>query len=141
GLQNLGAAFFQWFGIEAVTRPFAAIVLLACVYVGVGFLKACIEFSNFLLAQWIRVRAGTGIQRDLFKHLMGLSMSFFNRQRTGELVSRLETDTRSATSGLEMVVGSAVTAPLLIAFYSYLLLRTSPMLVVAAVGAAALPRA
>ena len=137
-LQNLGAAFFQWFGIEAVTRPFVAIVLLACVYVGVGFIKACIEFSNFLLAQWIRVRAGTGIQRDLFKHLMGLSMSFFNRQRTGELVSRLETDTRSATSGLEMVVGSTVTAPLLILFYSYLLVRTSPLLVVAAVGAAAL---
>src|SRR5262249_58188693 len=102
---------------------------------------AFIDFTNFLLAQWIGSRATTGIQRDLFKHLMGLSMSFFNRQRLGELVSRVESDTRSATSGLEMVVSSAVTAPLLIAFYSYLLLRTSPMLVVAAVGAAALPRA
>jgi ATP-binding cassette, subfamily B, bacterial MsbA len=137
-LQNLGAAFFQWFGIETVTRPFAAILVLCVLYVAIGLLKACIDFTNFLLAQWIRVRAGTGIQRDLFKHLMGLSMSFFNRQRTGELVSRLETDTRSATSGLEMVVGSTVTAPLLILFYSYLLVRTSPLLVVAAVGAAAL---
>jgi subfamily B ATP-binding cassette protein MsbA len=63
-------------------------------------------------------------------------MSFFNRQRTGELVSRLETDTRSSTSGIEMVVSAAVTAPLLIAFYSYLLVRTSPLLVVAALGAA-----
>jgi subfamily B ATP-binding cassette protein MsbA len=37
-----------------------------------------------------------------------------------------------------MVVSSAVTAPLLIVFYSYLLVRTSPLLVVAAVGAAVL---
>jgi subfamily B ATP-binding cassette protein MsbA len=137
-LQNLGAAFFQWLGIETVARPFAAILVLCALYVAIGFLKACIEFANFLLAQWIRIRATTGIQRDLFKHLMGLSMSFFNRQRTGELVSRLESDTRSASSGLEMVVSSAVTAPLLIVFYSYLLVRTSPLLVVAAVGAAAL---
>jgi ATP-binding cassette, subfamily B, bacterial MsbA len=137
-LQNLGAAFFQWLGIETVARPFAAILVLCALYVAVGFLKACIEFANFLLAQWIRIRATTGIQRDLFKHLMGLSMSFFNRQRTGELVSRLESDTRSASSGLEMVVSSAVTAPLLIVFYSYLLVRTSPLLVVAAVGAATL---
>jgi ABC-type multidrug transport system fused ATPase/permease subunit len=128
-LQNLGAAFFQWFGIQSVERPFAAILALCVVYVGVGVLKASIDFANFLLAQWIRIRAGTGIQRDLFKHLMDLSMSFFNRQRTGELVSRLETDTRSATSGLEIVVGAAVTAPILIAFYSYLLVRTSPLLV------------
>jgi len=135
-LQNLGAAFFQWFGIQSVERPFAAILALCVVYVGVGVLKASIDFANFLLAQWIRIRAGTGIQRDLFKHLMDLSMSFFNRQRTGELVSRLETDTRSATSGLEIVVGAAVTAPILIAFYSYLLVRTSPLLVVAALGAA-----
>jgi subfamily B ATP-binding cassette protein MsbA len=137
-LQNLGAAFFQWFDIETVAQPFVAILILCSLYVAVGLLKACIDFANYLLAQWIRIRAGTGIQRDLFTHLMGLSMSFFSRQRTGELVSRLETDTRSATSGLEMVVGSMVTAPLLIAFYSYLLVRTSPMLVVAAVGAAAL---
>jgi subfamily B ATP-binding cassette protein MsbA len=137
-LQNLGAAFFQWLGIETVARPFAAILVLCALYVAAGFLKACIEFANFLLAQWIRIRATTGIQRDLFKHLMGLSMSFFNRQRTGELVSRLESDTRSASSGLEMVVSSAVTAPLLIVFYSYLLVRTSPLLVVAAVGAAVL---
>ena len=137
-LGNLGAAFFQWFSVESVTRPFAAILVLCAVYVGVGVLKACVDFGNYLLAQSIRIRAGTGIQRDLFAHLLDLSMSFFNRQRTGELVSRLETDTRSSTSGLEMVVGAAVTAPLLIAFYSYLLVRTSPLLVVAAVGAAAL---
>ena len=137
-LQNLGAAFFQWLGISAVSRPFAAILVLCGLYVAVGLLKACIDFTNFLLAQWIRIRATTGIQRDLFRHLMGLSMSFFNRQRLGELVSRVESDTRSATSGLEMVVSSAVTAPLLIVFYSYLLVRTSPLLVVAAVGAAVL---
>ena len=62
----------------------------------------------------------------------------FSRQRTGELASRLDTDARSATSGLETIVGTFFTAPVLIAFYGFLLVRTSPKLVVAALGAALL---
>src|SRR5207245_9668810 len=72
---------------------------------------------------------------DRCRHLVGLCLSFVNRQRTGELVSRLESEPNAATAGLETIVGTVLTAPLLIAFYAYLMVRTSPMLVGAAVGA------
>ena len=114
---------------------FRAIVILGAVFVGVGVLKAGVDFANYLLALWIRVRAGTAMQLDLFRHLLGLSMRFFTGHRTGELVSRLDTDTRSATAGLETIVGTVLTAPVLIAFYGWLLVRTSPRLVFAAAGA------
>ncbi len=133
-LRNLGAAFFQWLGIESVTDRFRAIVVLCVVYVAAGFLKGWVDFGNYLLALWIRVRAAAALQSDLFRHLLGLSMGFFTRQRTGELVSRLEVDTRAATGGLETIVTTVLTAPVLIAFYAYLLVRTSPKLVVAALG-------
>ena len=137
-LKNLGAAFFQWVGVQSVDDHFHAILVLCGVYVAAGFLKGWVDFGNYLLALWIRVRAGAALQMDLFRHLLGLSMSFFNRQRTGELVSRLDTDTNAATYGLETIVGTVLTAPVLIAFYGYLLVRTSPKLVVAALGAALL---
>ena len=137
-LRNLGATFFQWFGIHSVGDRFRAIVILCVVYVAAGFLKGWIDFGNYLLALWIRVRANAALQGDLFRHLLGLSMGFFSRQRTGELVSRLGTDANSATSGLETIVGTVLTAPVLIAFYGYLLIRTSPKLVVAAAAAAVL---
>ena len=100
----------------------------------VGFAKGWLDFGNFILALWIRVRAGAALQMDLFRHLLGLSMRFFTSHRTGELVSRLESDTRSATGGLETIVGTVLTAPLLIGFYGWLMVRTSPTLVLAAVG-------
>ena len=137
-LDNLGAVFFQWLGVDAVSDRLRAIALLCLVYVLVGVLKGCADFGNYLLTLWIRVRALAAMQADLFRHLLGLSMSFFNRHRTGELVSRLETDARSATTGLETIVGTVLTAPVLVAFYGYLLVRTSPMLVVAALGAVVL---
>ena len=137
-LNNLGATFFHAVGIERVASPLKGVFVLCVVYVAVGWLKAVVDFAGYILTLWIRTRAGAAMQRDLFQHLLGLSMGFFTRQRTGELVSRLETDTRSTTSGLETIVGTVLTAPLLIAFYGYLLVRTSPLLVVAAVGAAVL---
>jgi ATP-binding cassette, subfamily B, bacterial MsbA len=137
-LSNLGALVLRWLGTGAGDDRFRAIVWLCAAYVGVGFAKGWLDFGNFILALWIRVRAGAALQMDLFRHLLGLSMRFFTSHRTGELVSRLESDTRAATGGLETIVGTVLTAPLLIAFYGWLMVRTSPGLVLAAAGAALL---
>ena len=137
-LSTLGAAFFAWIGVGAVDDRFRAILFLCVAYVAVGVLKGWLDFGNYMLALWIRMRAGTALQADLFRHLLSLSMRFFTRHRTGELVSRLSTDTLGATAGLETIVGTLVSAPVLILFYGYLLASTSPRLVGAAVGAAVL---
>jgi subfamily B ATP-binding cassette protein MsbA len=134
-LNNLGAAFFQWLGISSVEDRFHAIAVLCLGYVAVGLGKGLADFANYLLALWIRVRVGAAIQMDLFRHLLGLSMRFFTRQRVGELVSRLSTDTGAVASGVETIVGTVLSAPVFIAVYGYLLVRTGPRLVVAAVGA------
>jgi len=137
-LSNLGAAFFSWIGVGAVDDRFRAILLLCLAYVAVGVLKGWLDFANYMLALWIRMRAGTALQADLFRHILTLSMNFFTRHRTGELVSRLSNDTLAATAGLETFVGTLVSAPVLILFYGYLLASTSPRLVGAAVAAAVL---
>jgi ATP-binding cassette, subfamily B, bacterial MsbA len=134
-LKNLGAAFFQWLGVRTVEDRFRAIVLLCTAYVVVGTLKGGLDFGNYLLALWIRVRVGVAMQMDLFRHLVGLSMRFYTGQRAGELVSRLNTDTAAAAAGLETVVGTVLSAPVLIAVYGWLMIRTSPRLVVAALAA------
>jgi subfamily B ATP-binding cassette protein MsbA len=137
-LKNLGAAFFQWAGVEPGGDALRVIAVLCGLYVVVGVLKGWLDFANYLLFVWIRVRAMAAMQLDLFRHLLAFSMGFFTRQRTGELVSRLHVDTQSATGGLETIVGTVLTAPVLIAFYGFLLVRTSPTLVVAAAAAAVL---
>jgi len=137
-LKNLGATFFQWLGVGAVGEPLRAIGLLCLAYVAVAVLKSWTDFAGYLLALWIRVRAVAAMQMDLFRHLLSLSMRFFTGQRTGELVSRLDTDTRAAAAGLDTIVGAILSAPVLIAFYGWLLVRTSPRLVLAALAAIAL---
>jgi ATP-binding cassette, subfamily B, bacterial MsbA len=137
-LSNLGATVLGRLGVAAVDDRFRVIVLLCLAYVAVGVVKGWLDFGNYLLALWLRVRTASALQADLFRHLLTMSMSFFTRHRSGELVSRLATDTRAATAGLETIVVTAFSAPLLIAFYAWLLARTNPRLVSAAVAAAVL---
>ena len=134
-LGTLGAAVFQWLGVTAGASPMRAIVILALAYVLVGLLKSAADFGNYLLGLWIRVRTAATIQAGLFEHLLSLSLGFFKRHRTGELVSRLEADARSTATPVEVVIITVVTAPVLIAVYGFLLVRTSPYLVLAAAGA------
>jgi subfamily B ATP-binding cassette protein MsbA len=134
-LGTLGAAVFQWLGVTGAASPQRAIVVLALAYVLVGLLKSAADFGNYLLGLWIRVRTSAAIQARLFEHLLSLSLGFFKRHRTGELVSRLEADATTTAAPLEVVLVSVVTAPVLIAVYGFLLVRTSPYLVLAAVGA------
>ena len=49
------------------------------------------------------------MRRDLFSHVIGLSPGFFELTRTGEVLSRLTTD----TSVIQTVIGSSVTQALL----------------------------
>ena len=134
-LGTLGAAVFQWLGVTGAASPQRAIVVLALAYVLIGLLKSAADFGNYLLGLWIRVRTSASIQARLFEHLLSLSLGFFKRHRTGELVSRLEADATTTAAPLEVVLVSVVTAPVLIAVYGFLLVRTSPYLVLAAAAA------
>ena len=137
-LANLSALSLGWLGPGAIADRFTAIALLCAAYVAVGWLKSAGEFAAFVVAMRVRVRAALDMQEDLFRHTLALPLSFFTRQRTGDLVARLYNDTHTATAGLEGIVTALLTAPLLILFYGLLLVQTNPLLALAAVAAALL---
>jgi len=137
-LKNLGAVFFRWVGVTSVDDRFHTILLLCAFYVTAGIVKSVLDFANHLLAVWIRVRATSAMRLDLFRHVLSLSLRFFTTHKTGELVSQIGTEAHRAIRALDGIVRTLLTAPILVAFYGYLLVRTSPRLVVAAAGAAVL---
>ena len=72
--------------------------LLAVVIV-MGFASA----SRYYLVTWIGERVVADVRRKVFGHVLGLSPEFFERTRTGELLSRLSAD----TTLVQIVVGSS----------------------------------
>ena len=59
--------------------------------------------SRYYLVTWIGERVVADVRNRVFSHLLDLSPEFFERARTGELLSRLNTD----TSLVQVVIGSS----------------------------------
>ncbi|MBX3005406.1 MAG: ABC transporter ATP-binding protein [Anaerolineales bacterium] len=112
------------------------IVNVAILYLVVSVALYTLNFLVYLLGIWIRVRAGRSMQASLFSHVLGLSLDFFNRNRTGELISRLEKDTDAVVFGLEAIVRTLVVSSVLVVLYGGLLLKTSLRLSLFVVAAA-----
>ena len=60
--------------------------------------------SRYYLVTWIGERVVADVRCKVFDHVLGLSPEFFERTRTGELLSRLSAD----TTLVQTVVGSSV---------------------------------
>jgi ATP-binding cassette subfamily B protein len=75
---------------------------------GVSALLALATFGRFYLVSWVGERVVADIRKALFDHIIGLSPGFFEMTRTGEVVSRLTTD----TTLLQVVVGSSISIAL-----------------------------
>ena len=75
---------------------------------GVSVILAAATFTRFYLVSWVGERVVADIRKAVFNHIIGLSPGFFEMTRTGEVVSRLTTD----TTLLQVVVGSSVSVAL-----------------------------
>ena len=72
-----------------------------CVIVAV---LAIATYARFYLISWIGERVATDLRRVVFDHVVGLSVSFFETTKIGEVLSRLTTD----TTVLQSMVGSSI---------------------------------
>ena len=98
------------------------------VLLGVVVLLAAASYARFYLVSWIGERVVADIRRAVFDHVITLSPAYYEVTRTGEIMSRLTTD----TTLLQMVVGTsasiALRNSLLLLGAAVLLVITSPKL-------------
>lgn len=67
-------------------------------------LLAGATYTRFYLVSWVGESAVADIRNDVYRHIMGMHIGFFETTRTGELLSRLTTD----TTLLQTVIGSSL---------------------------------
>ncbi|MBI2314281.1 MAG: ATP-binding cassette domain-containing protein [Betaproteobacteria bacterium] len=70
----------------------------------VTLVMSAATYARFYLVSWLGERVVMDIRRDVFSHLLTLSPGWFEQARTGEMISRLTTD----TALLEQVVGTSI---------------------------------
>ena len=84
----------QTLASRARTHPWAVIALVATIP-AIIFLRGLFSYLNIYFLQWAAIRAITDLRIRLFEHLINLSAGFFNLTNTGELMSRIISDTNA----------------------------------------------
>ena len=80
--------------------------LVTLIFVALAMAGA--TYSRFFLVSWIGERVAADLRKAVYNHVLSLSPGFFEVTRTGELMSRLTTD----TTLLQTIVGSSASMAL-----------------------------
>jgi ATP-binding cassette, subfamily B, bacterial len=95
---------------------------------GVVLVLAFASYARFYLISWVGERVVADLRSALFNHVIGLSATFFESRRTGELISRIGTDTTLVQTVVGSSVSIALRNTLMFAGGIVMLLVTSPKL-------------
>jgi len=101
GLRSLVDEGFS--GPDATLLDQALIAML-----GIVVVLAVASYSRFSLVSWLGERTVADLRRDVYDRVISLSPTFFETTRTGEVLSRLTTD----TTLLQQVIGSSLSMAL-----------------------------
>jgi subfamily B ATP-binding cassette protein MsbA len=88
--------------------------LIIALIPGIMIFRNTMQYLSIYLTNWAAMRAVTDIRTKLFSHLQNLSLGFFNRTSTGDLIARISNDTQALSSIISNSLTAAVTAPLTI---------------------------
>jgi len=71
---------------------------MAFVVTGLVFLRGISAFLSDYFMSWVGSNVVMKLQRQVFSHMMGMPMSFFDRNNTGALLSKVTYDASQVSS-------------------------------------------
>lgn len=97
----------------AIDRNPSMLNKVALLIVGIHLVKWIFSFGQMYLISAATQKIAVRIRNDLFSHLQSLSLSFFERTKTGHLMSRMTNDVGLIQASAPQVI-QVVSAPLII---------------------------
>ncbi|MFB7458155.1 ABC transporter ATP-binding protein [Streptomyces sp. NPDC056188] len=83
-----------------VPRDLHPFVWIAPTYVGLILLSGVFGFADDLTSAYVSERFLLSLRSDVFRHVQGLSLGFFERRRLGDVLSRITGDVESVETFL-----------------------------------------
>jgi subfamily B ATP-binding cassette protein MsbA len=117
---------------------------IVLVLVGIFVLRSVFGWVYTYLSAWVGERVVANLRREIYDHLLSLSLGFFAGQRVGDIVSRVSNDVQviqmAATSNLVVLLQQIVTAAGVVVIVAMMNWRLTALMVVAIPGMMLLTR-
>jgi ATP-binding cassette, subfamily B, multidrug efflux pump len=82
----------NWLTRRLPSDPVTGITELAAIYLGALIIGYLFEFIQTYLMQWTGQKIMFDLRRDIFRHMQGMHVGFFDKHPVGRLVTRLTSD-------------------------------------------------
>ncbi|WP_327130773.1 ABC transporter ATP-binding protein/permease [Streptomyces sp. NBC_01343] len=86
-------------------RPF---LWIALAYLGLVLASGVLAFADDVLSTWVGERFLLSLRSDVYRHVQGLSLGFFERRRLGDVLSRITGDVDAIETFLLSGVANAL---------------------------------
>lgn len=103
-------------------------LLIMILIIGIG--RCIFQYVKEYIFDLVSARITMNIRRDLFKHIQGLSLSFFDKNNTGELMSRLKDDVDQVWAALGYISMLIIEVAIHTGIALYCMFSLSPSLAV-----------
>lgn len=106
----------DWIKVDPASgrSPFG-LVLLVCLTIPVLMLiRGIFSYLNAYCVLWVSQRVLDDIRQQVYRHTLGQSLEFFNRQKAGDLVQTVFNQTRIAQQALTSIAADIVKQPVTI---------------------------
>ena len=100
--------------IEAGNATLWQVILICASIPLLMAVRGLFSYLNSYCLLWVSQRVLDDIRKQLFRHLLGQSLEFFNRAKAGELVQTVFNQTRVAQQALTQIAGDIVKQPIAI---------------------------
>jgi len=130
-LNNLGPTLLSFLHIDP-SNTWYIILAVAVAYVFISLTYSVLNFGSYIMAMRIRTSVGRDVMVDLYTHLLNLPISYFQKRRAGDLISRFTEDGRGTAYALDSVVRGVLQSGIQIVVSVVILLKTEPFLALAA---------
>src|ERR687897_121501 len=92
-----------------VPRDFGLLLWVVLAYLGLTLAEGGVTFCEEYLSEWVGGRFIVSLRTDLFRHLHGLSLNFFDRRSLGDMIARLSDDIEEIEELMLSEIASALT--------------------------------
>ncbi len=124
----LGIVFKDIVDTSITTKNMALFHKSLAMILGIVVLLAVSSYIRYYLVSWIGERVVSDIRKVLFQHVLGLSPAYFETTSTGEVLSRITTDTTLLQTLLSTSIPIALRNIMIVLFSAGMLFLTSPKL-------------
>ena len=101
-----------------VPQDFGLLVWVLLAYAGLQLAEGVVTFCDEYLSDWVGGRFIVSLRTEFFAHLHALSLAFFDRQRLGDVMSRVTDDVEEIEDLMLSGVASAVSYGFQLIFFT-----------------------